>query len=158
MKTHSFHRIGTRAFSLIEVAFSLGICSFALIAMFGLFGTGLQSSRDSEDQIQAANLASLIVSTRMASPTGTIANFVLPANAISRPYGDLYTEGTYIGVDGKLTSLANAAYQVTCRTGTNAATGSSLSQIYLMLSWPPQAALTSAMVKHYELLVYVPIR
>src|ERR1700744_5329447 len=112
------HSFGVKAFSLVEVVLALSICAFVLITMLGLLGTGLQSSKDSEDQIQAANLASLLVSTCMACPTNTPANFAIPTTALTNVYGNAYPGGTnYIGVDGYLTNAANAAYVITCQAG-----------------------------------------
>ena len=157
MKT--FRPAGVRAFSLIEVVLALGICAFALVALFGLLGAGLQTNRDSEDQIQAANLMSMLVSTRMTAPTAAIANFAIPSSAMTNAYGNAYSGGTnFIGFDGKLTNSAYAAYQITCRAGTNGMTGSGMAQVYLMLSWPPQVNTTNALAKHYELLTYIPLR
>ncbi len=74
----------TCAFSLVEVVVSLGVFSFAMVAILGLFSLGLTTSKGSSDQIQAANLASLLLATRRASPTNTsIANFPIPALANS---------------------------------------------------------------------------
>lgn len=147
------------AFSLVEVVLALGICSFALVALIGLLGTGLQSGKDSEDQIQATNLASLIISTRAAAPTNNIANFAIPLSALSGSYGDAYPGGTnYIGSNGKLSAATNAAYRITCRAGTNAITGSGISQVYLKLSWPAQMNATNAAAKSYEILTYISIR
>jgi type II secretory pathway pseudopilin PulG len=148
-----------RAFTLVEVVLALGISVFALVALVGVLGTGLQSGKDSEDQIQATNLASLIISTRTAAPTNTIANFAIPASAMTNGYANAYASGVnYIGFDGRLTNSAYAAYQITCQAGTNAITGSGICQIYLMLSWPAQMNSANAAAKRYELLTYIPIR
>ncbi|HSI84089.1 MAG: hypothetical protein ACAI35_16045 [Candidatus Methylacidiphilales bacterium] len=148
-----------RAFSLVEVVLALGIFAFVLVALAGLLGIGLQTSRDSEDQIQAANLASLLISTRTASPTHSITNFAIPAAAMTNLYGDVYLgAASYVGFDGKLTNAPNAAYQITCRAGTNTATGSRMTQVYLMLSWPAQLNPADGNAKRYELLTYIPLR
>jgi len=44
-----------RAFSLVEVAMALGIVSFVLLALIGLFSVGLNAGKDSQlDTVQAA--------------------------------------------------------------------------------------------------------
>jgi hypothetical protein len=48
----------------------------------------------------------------------------------------------------------SAAFRVACNAGTNAATGPKLAQVYLLLTWPPQAPLTNASGR-YEILTYV---
>ena len=149
-----------KAFSLVEVVLAIAICSFVLIAILGLFTTGLQSTRESEQQIQAANLASTLISLRTASPTNNIAalpNFAIPTTAMTNAYGPAYAGNVYVGPDGQTTTLANAVYLITCQAGTNTMTGNGISQVYLMLSWPPQAAVTSA-AGRYELTTYIPIR
>lgn len=149
----------TGAFSLVEVVLALAVCTIGLIAMIGLLGTGMQTGRDSEEQIQAANMASLLISLRAAAPTNVITNFAIPETAITGLYGNAYPGGTnFIGWDGRLTNSASAAYQILCRAGTNASTGTDVAQVYLMLSWPAQASPTNASAKRYELLTYIPIR
>jgi uncharacterized protein (TIGR02598 family) len=148
-----------KAFSLIEVLLALGICVFVIVGLIGLFATGLKASRDSEDQIEAADLATLLLATRTASPTGQISNFAIPASAMTNAFASAFpTDSNYIGFDGTLTTLDRAAYRITCRAGTNSETGTGLSKLYLMLSWPPQADNTLPATKHYEVLTYVPIR
>lgn len=150
MKPHS------RAFSLVEVVLALGICAFVLVALIGLFSTGLRTGRESEEQVQAANLASQIVATRLAAPTATnLADFAIPLSALTNSYADISpSTGTLVGLDGRTNS--SPAYRLICRAGTNAQTGPRLAQVYVMLSWPYQAPLTNA-AGRYEVLTYVPL-
>lgn len=148
-----------RAFSLVEVLLALGICTFVIVGMIGLFGTGLQASRESEEQIQAADLATFLLATRAASPTAQISNFAIPASALTNTFASAFpTANNYVGFDGALTALDKAAYRITCRAGTNTDTGSRISKLYLMLSWPPAADAALSTTKRYEVLTYVPIR
>ena len=147
----------SRAFSLVEVVLALGICAFVLVAMLGLFSTGLRTSRESEEQVQAANLASQILATRMAAPSNdtNLAHFAIPAQSLTNAYADIYgAAGATVGLDGRTNSTA--AYRISCRAGTNTLTGARLSQVYLMLSWPPQATIANA-AGRYETIVYVPL-
>lgn len=150
MKHHS------RAFSLVEVVLALGICAFVLVALIGLFSTGLRTGRESEEQVQAANLASQILSTRLAAPTSTnLANFAIPAAAMTGAYSNVFSSSdSLVGLDGRTNSTP--AYRIICRAGTNAQTGPRLSQVYIMLSWPYQAPITNA-AGRYEVLTYVPL-
>lgn len=50
------------AFSLVEVTLALGIASFALIAIFGLLPTGLQSFRQSLDQTVCSRISQHLIS------------------------------------------------------------------------------------------------
>ena len=148
---------GKRAFSLVEVTLALGICAFVLVALLGLFSTGLRASRESEEQTQAANLASQLLTTRAASPSSdtNLANFAIPVTALTNSYTDIYpAAGGLVGLDGRTNSPA--AYRITCRAGTNAQTGPRTAQVYLMLTWPHQASLNNA-AGRYETMTYVPL-
>lgn len=63
---------GTAGFSLVEVVISIGILSFALLAIVGLLPAGLKSVRNANEQAGAANvLESIAESIRSASTTST---------------------------------------------------------------------------------------
>lgn len=156
-KSDHRHRL---AFSLVEVVLALGICTFVLIALIGLFSSGWRTSRESEDQIQAANLASRFIAVRVAAPTnGPAAQNGIPFAKMSQPYGNAFT-GTdnYVTSSGEVSTSysPSAVYRIVCNVGTNAATGPTVSQVYLKLSWPPQAAGSNE-VGRYEILTYVPL-
>ncbi|SDT88771.1 Verru_Chthon cassette protein B [Verrucomicrobium sp. GAS474] len=148
-------------FSLVEVALALGICSFALIALLSLFTIGLHDSKESGEKIEAANLASLILSARRASPSGTngtMSTLAIPASALARSYGDAYAGADkYVSADGTLTTPAKAAFRIRCSAGTNAVTGTGVSMVYLLLSWPPQADPTGPNAKTYEFFSCIPL-
>ncbi len=154
MRSASLPGAGTRlssAFSLIEVVLALGVCTFGIVALVGLFSTGVQASKESQDEIQAANFASYLVSVRASSPTNVIANFGIPS--LLGTYGSAVTN--YVGSDGLVTNSPVAAYRLICRAGTNVATGSSLSQLYLLLSWPAAADPAGPVAKKYDLVTYI---
>jgi len=160
---HSFLRVRPKsiiAFSLIEVVIALGIFSFAAVAILGLFAVGLKSSKESEGEIQAASTASMLIEVRKAAPTAGLGNFAISTNALTQAYGPAYTGNAtnYIGLDGQITNSTAAAYRITCQAGTNAMTGPGVSQIYLMLSWPPQAAVNADNAGRYELITQIPNR
>jgi len=153
------------AFSLVEVVIAIGIFSFAVIAVLGLFATGLQSNRESEQEIQAANLASMLISMRTAYPTNNIPNlpnFAIPTTALTNTYANAYQGGgsltNYVGLDGQTATAANAAYLISCRAGTTAQAGTGVAQVYLMLSWPPQLNPSNANAGRYETIANIPIR
>lgn len=133
------------AFSLVEVVVALGVASFAIVGLMGLFTVGYQSSKESEENIEAANLASLLIAQRRASPSTP--GFVIPplspppANTITSP------EPLYLKSDGTVTTDLRSArthlkYQI-------ASDGIS-ADVYLLLTWPPQAKPAEAAGK-YEL-------
>ena len=127
------------AFSLVEVVVALGIFTFALVAIVGLFVTGLNTNKESSDQIQGANFASLLISTRRALPTNVIANFALPP--LNVPYstaGTYLTNATGVAADG--TTNGTPAYNLFYQAGTSTLTGSHLALVHLVLWWPLAAA------------------
>ncbi len=131
---------------------ALGIFIFAGFSLVGLLGLGLQSSRDSKEQLQAANIAEFICSTRRASPTNDLTtvqpNFPLPALTTSTP-----TPTTPIGLtwDG-LKTTSGLVTDPTARFGLiytinptiypvpagNTTTMTGVSKVYLCLYWPAQ--------------------
>lgn len=141
------------AFSLIEVVMALGVFSFAVVGIGGLFFVGIDTNKQSSDQIQAANVASLLISTRRAITTGTIANFALPPLNIATSGTGAYVMG--VANDGTTTGTPayNLFYQVTANTGI----GPHLAQVYLMLWWPPASPTppTNNPDSRYELTTQV---
>jgi len=153
------HAPASVAFSLVEVVMALGITSFALMAMLGLFTTGVKTSSESEKQIQAANLASMLISVRQNSSTNAISNFAIPP--LNVPYRKAYSSGNtltnYVDATGTLTTAANAAYTISCMVGTNSPYGSKIAQVYLMLTWPARADPAGQQVGRYELTTFIPL-
>ncbi|PAW76509.1 MAG: hypothetical protein B9S32_14780 [Verrucomicrobia bacterium Tous-C9LFEB] len=153
-----------RAFSLVEVVMALGICSFALISVIGLFTAGLLINRESEGRIGAVNLAEKILEMRRISPvsaTNQMANLAIPV--LNRPYGPAYLNGgsstSYITASGYLTNSPGFdTYMATCQAGTNSLTGEKVAQVYLMLSWPAQQNPSNPQAFRYETLTYIPLR
>jgi type II secretory pathway pseudopilin PulG len=139
----------------VEVVVALAIFSFALVAIVGLFVVGLNTSKESSDQIQGANFASLLISTRRALPTNVIANFALPP--LNAPYsaaGTFLTNTTGVAADG--TTNAAPAYNVFYQAGTNSITGPHLALVHLVIWWPLAAALpTNNPGGRYELSTQV---
>ena len=103
------------------------------------------------DKIEAANLASLLIAVRSASPTNLLLNFAVPPLNINS------SSTNYISSNGMITNQANASYRIVCSTATNSLTGSSLAQLYIALNWPPQESLAVPSAKHYEILTYIPL-
>lgn len=63
----SFARL-TGAFSLVEVALSLAIVSFAIVAIMGLFPVAMQTARESNRETRAALIARRIVDELQSLP------------------------------------------------------------------------------------------
>jgi type II secretory pathway pseudopilin PulG len=124
---------------LIEVVIALGVFAFAVVAIGGLFFVGIDANKGSSDEIQAANLASLLISTRRAittGSTGAMANFALPPLNVPAS-----CSGTSVAIDGTTTGTPayNLYYTITTGTGI----GANVAQVYLLLWWPPASTLPS---------------
>lgn len=138
-------RNACRAFSLVEVVIALAICVFVLIALLGLLNEGLSVGQESREQLQAANLATLLLSQRCNAPTNYMANIVLPSLTNLFPA----TPATcYINSSGQSTNAAQATFQLGYQVGTNTASPG-IGFIYLRFTWPPQAAPANA-IGQYE--------
>jgi uncharacterized protein (TIGR02598 family) len=138
---HLRRTAGLSSFTLVEVVIALGIFSFAIVAIVGLFAVGIDTNKESSEQIQAADVASLLISTRRAVPTSTIANFALPPlNVQYSSTGTYLTNESGVATDGTLTGARtyNLFYQIgtNYQTGANPATGTHLALVHLMLWWP----------------------
>jgi uncharacterized protein (TIGR02598 family) len=148
------------SFSLIEVVVALGIFSFAVVAIIGLFVVGINTNKESSDQIQAANFGSLLISTRRALPTNSIANFALPPlNVAYSSVGTYQTNSSGVAVDGTVTGGAvtvTPAYNLFYQVGTNSATGAHLAQVHLLIWWPITSALpANNPASRYELTTQI---
>ena len=141
------------AFSLVEVVVALGIFIFAGFALIGVLSVGIQSNRDSKEQLQAANIIEFLCSTRRAVPTtdissagtGSQPNFPLPVLSSST---NNFTSPTYLTWDGASTNQANAIFgllfNITPPTTYTTKTNPGFSTVYLCVYWPAQAPLTGA--------------
>lgn len=150
-------------FSLTEVVIALGICTFVIISMLGLFQTGLVSGRESEDEIQAANLATRIIALR-ASTTNAIGgnegtNTPIPLSMLTASYtsNPNTTNLPFVGLDGLLTSKVPAnGYRICTWAGITPATGPQIAQIRVLLTWPASAAATNARGR-YDAIYFMPL-
>lgn len=149
----------SRGFSLIEVVFALGIFSFALIAILGLFTTGLKTTKDSEGSLRAANTASLLVARLKAIPTTTNATYLkdlpITSSDLTSAYSPALVE-KFIKLDGTETArAADADYKFYYKVGTTPATGSKVAQVYFMLVWPAESRAGNSNAGRYEILTHL---
>lgn len=54
-------RPSVAGFSLVEVILALGIFAFSILTIIGLMGSSLNLTRDNEERIQAANIATVLL-------------------------------------------------------------------------------------------------
>jgi type II secretory pathway pseudopilin PulG len=148
---------GTASFTLVEVVLALAIFSFALVTTMALLSVALRTNKDSSDQVQAANIASLLVSARRAEPTNggaSFTTFALPT--LNRNY---VTNTTQVGLDGTISTGTGAAYNLYYGVGTNADTGSNLAGVYILIWWPLGAKMpTNNPSAYYELSTQVSLQ
>ena len=150
-------RRGAGAFSLVEVVIALAISVFVLVSMLGLLSEGLSVGQDSRQQMQAADLAAMIVSARRASPTNTtITQSAGTGNVLLPPLNQALPAmpvTAWINFAGQATTQANAAFRVSYQVGTNAA-APGVGLISLRLTWPP-GANPSVAKNQYEMTTQV---
>jgi len=154
------------AFSLVEVALSLGVAVFGMVTIFGLFPTGLNSNAMSIQQTTAANvLAGIVADLRQTPTAGAIASATSNTiNAVSPRLGIDLTQSSIKGyidesgapTPGTVTSLltsspgANSRYQVNITiinppsSPPATPTVRTATMATIQISWPAQAPLANA--------------
>ena len=149
-------RSSIAAFSLIEILVALGLISFAMIALIGLFCIGLKTGKESSDQIQAANLASLLTATRRGIPTNVIPNFALP------PLTGNAADTVTVGINGRRIASDGgrgaAAFKLKYKIAPSAISPN-VANVYLLLWWPSSAPVPSigSPGAYYELTTQIPL-
>lgn len=151
---------GRGAFSLVEVVIALGLVTFVLVAILGLFSVGLSGTRDSERSIDAANLATEIIEKRRAAPAAALPAssdgraFVLPATPASLPASPSWvTAPSYVGAGGyavsdERTDCYRLSYAYWQDANSAPATNSQLVRLSVVLSSPPRASLDKASTRY----------
>lgn len=117
------------AFSLVEVTLAIGLTAFCLTSLVGLFGVGLQASRQSTDDTTLSAAA-----VRLASGMAVSADFFSATDVVTG----------YCDADGVVTDkTANRLYQYTITKipGTSTPPGlpDSLTRAKVTFSWPVPA-------------------
>jgi type II secretory pathway pseudopilin PulG len=145
---------GTASFSLVEVVIALAIFSFGLVTMMALLSVALRANKGSSDQIQASNIASLLISAWRAAPTNGGTTFT--TSGPPRLNQSYVTNTTQVGLDGTTWTGTGAAYNLYYGIGTNADTGTNLADVYIVLWWPSGAKMpTNNPSDYYELSTQV---
>lgn len=81
-------------FSLVEVILSLGIVSFALVAMLGLLSVGFNASKQSTEDTLISTMTSKITSELRGTSSVTAATMTTPKEYYFDAQGILMTTGT----------------------------------------------------------------
>lgn len=143
---------GSGAFNLIEVVLALGIASFVLLTLVGLLGTAHNAGADSAKNIEAASVASQVINRWRAltewnysrsTPSGAPRAFPLP---VTIPNTNASVTGSDLFVDSEGLQVASAnegSFRLSYKVSRPAAFPETL-QVFLQLSWPPQAQADKA--------------
>ena len=130
-----------RAFSLVEVAMSLGIVAIAILVVMALLPVGVQSTRDSLEETGAVNVISQIVADRRATPAAEVSKiYGLPALTGNFTVPVTNTFGIANLQQMQPAPLAGAQYRVESILTSPAAGRSDPYLDYLKVSWPANAA------------------
>jgi prepilin-type N-terminal cleavage/methylation domain-containing protein len=156
-------RMTNSAFSLIEIVVALAIFAFAITAIVGLMGSAMVQTRDSEENIQAANLSTTLIALYKQnlqllyegapeSAPSWRADFPLPKIIPQETSPGAFLPGTRQAIDsqGRKEDNADAVYTVNCiawiepelRIGEKKPSSSSLLvHCSLKLEWPAAASI-----------------
>jgi uncharacterized protein (TIGR02598 family) len=129
-------RLRITGFSLVEVVMALGILAFAITALLGAFAVGMNTDRESIEELEATHILQSLLAERRANPVLTNTNMLLPvlssnsvissSNALSLDEIGRLQPGTRNGKFGLL-------YRVTPSPNTNSAA------VYCAIYWPGRA-------------------
>jgi uncharacterized protein (TIGR02598 family) len=135
-----------QGFTLVEVALAVGIVAFAALPVTGLLAIGLNSTYNSVQGSEGAQIATAIVSDLRASAQGPSAT--VPAS-VSRIYQipmvagnhEIYLDALGIKVDREdLSAAFRLAVKITAQHGFSAPSEMApVSQATLLLTWPASA-------------------
>jgi uncharacterized protein (TIGR02598 family) len=131
------------AFSLVEVTLALGIISFSLLAIFGLFATGSRVSHTASEQTASIGVLSAVAADLRATPKTVSASvqfgIVIPATPEGSSTTTLYFDST-----GQSSAELNGSsrYRLVVTFLPNPGTLSA-TLANLRLSWPAAAAPTN---------------
>ena len=125
------------AFSLVEVVIALGIAAFCLVALLGLFPSGLKSAKNTVDQTAAAGLLENVALDLRGVPVGSnsssLYGITLPAVGAVSPITTNFFFNEDGGISGSSSSI-NARYGVLL-TFTNPFSLVTIARVQIY--WPP---------------------
>jgi uncharacterized protein (TIGR02598 family) len=75
---HPMARRAHRAFTLVEVAFALGLLSFCLVALVALATVGLRTQSESQNELRAVHVLSSMLNERVSLPLVALSGNPLP--------------------------------------------------------------------------------
>jgi uncharacterized protein (TIGR02598 family) len=150
------------AFSLVEVVLALGVISFAIVAILGVFPLGLSTGHSAQDETRAPQIAQMILSSLSAQASTQFNNVLIPLPASQTLAVDLTssasptTPSLYADNNGQLlTSATYAAYAVTIITD-NAPVGFDTgyaNKVTVVVAWPANAAAANQTKRDYTRII-----
>jgi len=150
---------GRRGFSLVEVVLALGIISFAIVAILGVFPLGLRTSHSSQDDARATQIAQNVLNAMASQSQQNFTNIVLPCPSPPPPI-NLASSSTsptapaaflYADNDGQISgSATNATYSISIITDDFSTTASPVpfdsgfaNKVTIRIVSPPLASASS---------------
>jgi uncharacterized protein (TIGR02598 family) len=144
------HRKNAHGFSLVEVVIALGLFSFCIVAITGLFSVGLRSTRSVANESLAANIAASVYGgweIQRSADADLVIPEILTNKRISVSGSNEYF------FDGRGVQLANsnlAAIKMlslvqAAKEGTNVT-----STVALTFSWPVSGATNAVQTRSYS--------
>jgi uncharacterized protein (TIGR02598 family) len=150
------------AFSLVEVVLALGVISFAIVAILGVFPVGLNTGHSAQDETRAPQIAQMILSSIASQASTQFNNVQVPLPGNQTLSVDLTssasptTPGLYADNNGQLaTAATNATYAVTIITD-NAPAGFDTgyaNKVTVVIAWPANAAGANQTKRDYMRIV-----
>ncbi|HSI85335.1 MAG: hypothetical protein ACAI35_17635 [Candidatus Methylacidiphilales bacterium] len=149
-------------FSLVEVVLAIGIFSFCIVAIMSLFSLGMATSKESDEEIRAANLATSILCRMRIAPHVDLTSQGFPFGVLTNSAGGTVFEiapenPLFIKGDGTVAATAEIAMSARGFAGSAKAsfdTTSQVSRISLTLWWPAVAPYNRA-VGRYSVTTYI---
>jgi len=119
-------------FSLIEITLALGVTSFCLLAILGLFSVGFRAGQQARDYTTIAGAASLVMSRVQAPTTGS---FPFPSTLFFDAHGQVTNSNAALYVcDITKTTVSESALP---------AVSTNLSLITMRFTWPASLAASA---------------
>jgi uncharacterized protein (TIGR02598 family) len=129
------------AFSLVEVVLALGVISFAIVAILGVFPVGLATGHSAQDETRAPQIAQTILAS-FASQAPTISG----TSSVTFDLTASNTQNLYAGNDGQLLPNAGGAtYAVSIITNSTPTDFDSgyANQVTIIVGWPATALVAN---------------
>ncbi len=112
-------------FSLVEIVMALGLVSFCLVALLGLFSLGIKTSKQSAEETNLAAMSSEIITELRARTSSTTI-------ALNQKY--------YFDNQGERTNAIGAYYECHLITQTDTSFSANLIRGTLTFTWPAHLA------------------